>query len=147
MIGIILTGHGEFSIGLRSSAKMIIGKQSGLEAVPFLEGESSDELQKKLAATIEQMRAEYDGIVVLADLTGGTPFKEAATIANEDKNIKVIGGANLSMVLELAMLRMMENNLDKLIHQTLTSGKEAIQLFEHVNLEENNDPFDYDEGI
>ncbi|GEN55550.1 PTS mannose transporter subunit IIA [Halolactibacillus alkaliphilus] len=147
MIGIIITGHGEFSLGLRSSAKMIVGKQIGLEAVPFLEGESSSELQKKLTSKIAEMRDEYEGVIVLADLTGGTPYKESAVIANEYSNVKVIGGTNLSMVLELSMLRMMENDADKLTHQTLTSGKDAIQLFECVKIEDSNSSAEDSEGI
>ena len=41
MIGLILTGHGEFAIGVGHALEMIAGKQTAYKVVPFLESDCS----------------------------------------------------------------------------------------------------------
>ena len=37
MIGLILTGHGQFAVGVGQALEMIAGKQAAYRVVPFLE--------------------------------------------------------------------------------------------------------------
>ena len=44
MIGLILTGHGEYAIGVGHALEMIAGKQEAFKVVPFRESEPMDEI-------------------------------------------------------------------------------------------------------
>ena len=39
MIGLILTGHGQFAVGVGQALEMIAGKQAAYRVVPFLESD------------------------------------------------------------------------------------------------------------
>ena len=48
MIGLIVTGHGNFASGLTSSLKLIAGEPKNYVAVDFLESYSVDDLEREL---------------------------------------------------------------------------------------------------
>lgn len=47
MIGLIVTGHGNFATGLTSSLKLIAGEPKNYVAVDFLESYSVDDLERE----------------------------------------------------------------------------------------------------
>ena len=52
MIGLVLTGHGQFSVGVGQALEMIAGKQEAFKVVPFLENDTMDSLENKLRNSI-----------------------------------------------------------------------------------------------
>ena len=78
MTGIIITGHGHFPTGLLSAVSLVAGKPEKVEAVDFTEGMSSEELKGQLREAAG--RLDEKEILILADLTGGTPFNMAAAV-------------------------------------------------------------------
>ena len=91
MIGIVVTGHGLFAEGMHSSAKMIAGENENIKYVCFEDGMGLEELGEKLSAAYNEL-AGNDGIVVLSDLPGGSPFKTAVEVSmnHPDKQIVVL---------------------------------------------------------
>ena len=77
MIGLILTGHGEYAVGVGHALEMIAGKQEAFKVVPFRESEPMETLENNLRAAMEELQGSTEGIVVYADLLGGSPFKAA----------------------------------------------------------------------
>ncbi|AZP05587.1 PTS sugar transporter subunit IIA [Jeotgalibaca ciconiae] len=136
MIGILITGHGEFSLGINDALEMIAGKQEGVKFVPFFKNESTDMFESKLKDTVLAMKKEYKSVIVLADLVGGTPFKTAVTILEKEVDFRVIGGINLPLVIELSMLRSTTNDIEELLEQLLITSQEAISEFKQVNEKE-----------
>ena len=127
MIGIVLVGHGAFATALRSSVEMIAGKQPKMADVSFDLRDSDEDLEKKLRAAVSGLGA-VTGILFLADLVGGTPFRVSALISREWERTCVIGGANLSMILEVLPARdhlLLEQVKEKAIH----AGREGIKAF------------------
>ena len=93
MVGIIVTGHGNFATGVLSAAKLIAGTPEKLIGIDFTENDTVETLEEKIKKGIEELNTEE--ILVLADLAGGSPFKVSATIGvSSDKNIKVLSGTN-----------------------------------------------------
>lgn len=140
MLGIILTGHGHFASGIASAVELIAGKMENLVVVDFEPGDSSDVLEEKVAKAFEQLK-NYDSIVVLTDLMGGTPFKTAALLSLKHKNCKVLYGTNLPMILEFVLSVEATEDLEKLINNSLKIGKGQIDEFklspqEDVEIEE-----------
>lgn len=101
MLKAILTGHGEFSVGLRNALEMIAGPQENICAIPFYENEPLERFQESLEKTIQEISGEGSNLLILTDLFGGTPFNNAMLLSNGKENICVLAGTNLPMLLEL----------------------------------------------
>ena len=136
MIGIILCGHGEFASGMTSALKLIGG--AGLpayEVVDFIGTDTTDDLDEKLYQAIHHLEA-CEGILIFCDLIGGSPFKSASTYKITHKNIEVIAGVNLPMLIEINMLRTIVTNQEELIKSALDIGKNMITHYVYQRYEE-----------
>ncbi|NBK96877.1 MAG: PTS sugar transporter subunit IIA [Erysipelotrichia bacterium] len=129
MIGLIVTGHGNFATGLTSSVKLIGGEQKNYEAVDFLAEYSTDDLDRELRKAMDNLK-DCEGIIVMADLPGGSPFKTAVIAGQNYKNVQVIAGTNLPMICEIAMARTFVEDMDSLVNMALSTGKDQIVKFE-----------------
>ena len=143
MIGLIVTGHGHFATGLTSSLNLIAGEQQDYVAVDF-DGEGTEKITKDLQNALDKLK-NCEGIIVFSDLLGGCPFKTAVTLSQGMNNVKVIAGTNLSMLCEIALSRTMVNDLNALVSSALSVGKDGVQVFETVEV--NNGPEEGEAGI
>lgn len=128
MVGIIVTGHGKFGTGLMSSLELIAGAQENLIAIDFLEKDTTESLESRIEEAINKLGNE---VLVLSDLAGASPFRAAAGLSQtmEGKNIKVIAGTNLGMLLEVALCRDGMSSTE-LLEMAVNSGTTAIKIFE-----------------
>lgn len=128
MIGIIVVGHGNFASGLVSSLELISGEKEYIYTIDFDNAKSLDRLKSELTSAYSKFKI-YDGILVLSDLAGGTPFNEAVKLSFEmdEMSIKVIGGVNLPALLELTMSSY--EKIEDAVNIVLSSGKESIVEF------------------
>jgi len=126
MIGIVLSGHGEFASGLNSSIQLIAGKQKGFQVVNFSEGMSSEKLQELLQIAVETVDQDQ-GVVIFTDIPGGTPFNQSVLLSTKIENVSVISGTNLPALLDGSFSR--DLSLKDFIAKVLESGKEGLQQF------------------
>ena len=140
MIGLIVTGHGHFADGLHTSAQMIAGESEYIKYVNFEDGMSPEALGEKLSAAYTEF-ASCDGIVVLADLPGGSPFKTAVEVSmsHPDKKIEVLAGTNLPMIITASTMLSFESDPMALAEELLTTGKEFLVRFELAAREEEEE--------
>jgi PTS system N-acetylgalactosamine-specific IIA component len=131
MIGIVVTGHGLFAEGIQSSATMIAGANAHARYVCFKEGMSTEDLAADLNTAFAEM-SDCDGIVVLSDLPGGSPFRTAAecAFANPQQKIVVLSGINLPMVITALSMIEFEEDVDALANELVFEGKESVVRFE-----------------
>lgn len=80
-----------------------------------------------MKSAIIELQNTTEGIVVFADLLGGSPFKAAMLSATNFENVKVVVGTNLPMLIEIAMFREFSNDVQAVVTQSLNAGKEGIQ--------------------
>ena len=103
MIGIVLISHDDFCVGMLHAAEMICGDLGGQIVTVGLAKdapvETFDEALRRAVKTVDT----GDGIVILADLAGGTPFNRAAPLAGT--SVRLFGGVNLAFLLELLSAR------------------------------------------
>ena len=140
MIGLIVTGHGHFADGLHTSAKMIAGEHENVKYVNFEDGMSTETLAELLSAAYNEL-AHCDGIVVLSDLPGGSPFKTAVEVSmlHPDKKIEVLAGTNLPMIVTGVTMIDFEEDPTALAEELLTTGKEFLVRFELAAREEEEE--------
>ena len=131
MLGLLVTGHGHFATGLNSSLELIAGAQPNVALVDFEADHSVETLKENLTKALDSLK-EYDGVLVLSDLPGGSPFKTAVELKYErlDQPIEVISGTNLPLLVASAtMTSVFENPLD-LAEAMIPEGKDSIIRFE-----------------
>ena len=140
MIGLIVTGHGHFADGLHTSAQMIAGENEYIKYINFEDGMSPEALGEKISAAYTEF-ASCDGIVVLSDLPGGSPFKTAVEVAmsHPDKKIEVLAGTNLPMIVTGVTMIDFEEDPTALAEELLTTGKEFLVRFELAVREEEEE--------
>lgn len=126
MIGIILSGHGQFATGLYSSIKLIAGQQENFEAIDFEEGMSADVLSGKISDAIDKI-SSMDHIVILTDIPGGTPFNESAKLSATKENVTVLAGVSAPVLLDSCFKRSLP--VDQFIKEIVQSGKDAMKVF------------------
>ena len=130
MIGLIVTGHGNFATGLTSGLKLLAGDPEQYEAVDFEPEDSIDCLTEKLTAAVSRL-SSCDSIAVFADLTGGSPFNVACRMkmAGIGRPMEVAGGTSLPVVLQAYMGRMATEDVEMLVTEALDGGKGQMVRF------------------
>ena len=143
MIGLVVTGHGLFAEGMHSSARMIAGENDHIKYVCFEDGMGLEQLAEKLNAAYNEL-SDCDGIVVLSDLPGGSPFKTAVEVSmsHPDKKIEVLAGTNLPMIVTAATMIEFEEDPKALADELITTGQECIVRFELAVREEEEEDED-----
>jgi mannose PTS system EIIA component len=107
MIGVVVVTHGQLAAELLNAAEMIVGDQPQFAAVSIGWHEGVDQAREEIARAIERVREKISGdgqtpgVIVLADMFGGTPANLAVTFL-ETNRVEVITGVNLAMLIKLA---------------------------------------------
>lgn len=140
MVGIVITGHAHFATGLGSSLKLVTGITENVALVDFEEDHSTDTLKANLHKAMDSL-SECDGILVLADLAGGSPFNNAVVCKAErsEQKIEVVAGTNLSMVIEGASMMDSFDDPLELAETVIPTGKDYIVRFELVEHQDGTD--------
>ncbi|MGG7059130.1 PTS galactosamine/N-acetylgalactosamine transporter subunit IIA [Clostridium nigeriense] len=132
MIGLIISGHGNFASGLHTSLKLIAGEHSNIEYVDFEETDSTETLKEKYYNSLKNLN-NCESILALSDLAGGSPFKTLVEVKTEiEKPMEVIGGTNLPMLLEISMTKDIIEDLSSLSESAIEVGKSGVVKFEFI---------------
>ena len=147
MIGIVITGHGNFATGLTSSVKLIAGMPEKYIPVDFVQENSTDDLTKHLKDAFEKLSDCEGGILVFTDLMGGSPFKMSVelSVSLQDKyKIRVVSGTNLGMLIEANMSRGFMEDVDSLADMAIETGKQQLIKYTYTERTQEEAP---DNGI
>src|SRR4030095_6466946 len=97
--GVIVT-HGHLAGELLAAAEMIIGPISFITAVSIGWHDDVDAARDEVQRAITRVSQGAGGLL-LTDMFGGTPTNIASMFL-DDKNVEVVTGVNLPMVIKLA---------------------------------------------
>ncbi|MFO0598731.1 MAG: PTS sugar transporter subunit IIA [Myxococcaceae bacterium] len=124
MIGIVVASHGRLGEEVLVTARDIVGELPAMTSCSVAPGVSAEALRD----TIRQAVARVDsgeGVVVLADLVGGSPCTQSLTLCQQAR-LEVVTGFNLPMVLKANSLRKSCASLADLARELAASGQRAI---------------------
>ncbi|MGL4654800.1 MAG: PTS sugar transporter subunit IIA [Sarcina sp.] len=127
MYKLLLVSHGELCKGILNAGKMILGDVEDIEYVSLTD-EGVDTFEKRLKEKLENIRTECKDILVLADLFGGTPFNKSFAESVVDKNIKIVTGLNLPMLIESSINS--GGSLEDGYNAALTAGQQGVRTAE-----------------
>jgi mannose PTS system EIIA component len=117
MVGLVVATHGRLAAELVATAEQIAGAMPAVATVSLEPGASPQEIREKVRSAVGAVD-QGDGVIVMADLFGGTPCKESLMLCQAGK-LEVLAGINLPMLLKANSLRSEAMPLADLAH-TLT---------------------------
>jgi PTS system mannose-specific IIA component len=131
LIGLVLVSHGPLAAGLRQAAEMIMGPQEALAVLGLEPAQDMD----KYRADLERLIREVDqgeGVLVLADLFGGSPANTAAYVLAP--KVDVVCGCNLPMLIE-ALGSRLDGDLQSVTKAALAAAHDgAVRLAEMLGI-------------
>ena len=137
---VIATSHASLASGVYSAVKMIAGEFENLKIQEFKENDNLDEFDEKLKENYKSLK-DYDNVIVLADLAGGTPFNRAVMALGDLPNVRVIAGLNFACLYQALNS---SGNLDDSVEEIINIGKESVIQYKNENeIEDDN----FEDGI
>ena len=144
MIGLIITGHGHFASGMRSSMELVTGEAENARFVEFLVEDTPESLAEKFDEALKGLE-NCDGLLFLCDLAGGTPYKTAVEygMMRLSMPVEVVGGMSLPMLLEGSISAAEYTSPLALAEELMECGKDSVERFQlsapAVPVEEDED--------
>lgn len=133
---IIVCTHGNTAMEMLKTVEMIMGKQENILPTYFVPGENTADLIRKYHMLIEQLDCT-NGVLIMVDLLGGSPFNAASQIALQNDKIEVITGVNIPMLLETLVSRN-SKTLQQLLETSITAGKNGISQLNKNSIEKDD---------
>ena len=127
MVGILVVSHGNLAQAILECVDMLVGIPEQFAAVGIQNGEDPDNFYKQLQKKAQQIDTG-DGIIALVDLYGGTPNNNTVRLSME-RNIRIITGVNLPMVMAAAVEREDTTTMTELVNLLLKTGSSEIMEF------------------
>lgn len=138
MKGIVIVSHGQMAPGMKDSLTMFFGNDiPQLETLSLTLDMGADEFGSALKEKIAAVDSG-DGVVVFADVLGGTPFNQSAMLLND--NVDLIAGVNLGMLMEYLGTRQFSDfNAEELVEKGKNAVVDAKALFNADSGEDDDD--------
>ncbi len=124
MVGLVVAAHGRLAEELVSTAEQIVGELPAVATCNIEPGTSVEDLRAQMKQAIARVDAG-SGVIILADLFGGTPCKESLMMCQR-MNVEVLAGVNLPMLLKANSLRSEQLSLPEMANQLASHGQRNI---------------------
>jgi mannose/fructose-specific phosphotransferase system component IIA len=98
----IIIGHGNFAEAMLRTAEQIVGEQDEVEVISN-KGLSCDSMTDTIHNILSE--GEIDRTIIFLDLPGGSCTISCYQLLKGEKQLNIISGVNLPMLIEFFMLR------------------------------------------
>ena len=125
MIGMVLVTHGALAIEFKSALEHVVGPQEFVETVAI---GPDDDMEKRREDILHCVDAadQGRGVVILTDMFGGTPSNLAISVM-QNREVEVIAGVNLPMLVKLARVRA-DLDIKTAVSQAAEAGRKYINV-------------------
>ncbi|ADL07337.1 PTS sugar transporter subunit IIA [Thermosediminibacter oceani] len=130
MVGIVMVSHCNLAPELHKTLETVMGVQQNLESVGLHPGESKENFKLRVAEAVSRVNSG-NGVLILADLFGGTPCNACFELmGSEFKNAKidVITGLNLPMAVQ-ACRESCAKNLKELVDIVKKAARDSVMSY------------------
>jgi PTS system mannose-specific IIA component len=124
MVGLVIAAHGHLAKELVVTAEQIVGTLASTATCSIEPGASPEVIREEMRKAVAAVDTG-DGVLVLADLFGGTPCNLGLTLTRE-RPLEVLTGVNLPMVLKANSLRAEALSLPELAAALARYGQKNI---------------------
>lgn len=130
MIGVIIATHGNLARELLQTAESIVGPQEGIDLLSIDFEDDVDAIFSKYEKALRDIDAG-NGVLILTDMFGGTPSNISLSYLN-NKNVEVLTGVNLPMVIRVLVERSKATSSYQLASQAREEGISGIVLASEI---------------
>jgi PTS system mannose-specific IIA component len=123
MIGILLVTHGRLAVEFRAALEHVVGPQVQIATIAIA---PDDDMELRRREILDSGQ----GVAVLTDMFGGTPSNLAISAMN-GREVEVIAGINLPMLIKLASVRC-ERQLADAVLCAKDAGRKYINVASEV---------------
>lgn len=125
MIGLVLVTHGALADEFKLALEHVVGPQDYCETIAIGPEDNAESRREDILAAID--RADTgDGVIILTDMFGGTPSNLAISVM-QNRNVEVIAGVNLPMLVKLGRIRG-EMNIRDAVAMAQEAGRKYITV-------------------
>jgi len=125
MIGALVVTHGHLGQELVAAAEMIVGEISHIRAVSIGWHDDVNDARKDIERRLTEVESG-SGVLILADMFGGTPSNIALSF-HEPGKVDVLTGVNLPMIIKIAGQKEAET-LESLARIVRDQGRSSIAM-------------------
>ena len=140
-LGVILMSHGEFAKAALESAGMIVGETENARALALTADKSAEALEKEFTEVYKELSQQYDTILCLCDIYGGTPFNVLSRCLVRGMDREAYTGLSLPLLIEVLLISEIER--EELNGRLLEIQGQVLKKLE-VRLTETDEPELYD---
>ncbi|UJQ93326.1 PTS sugar transporter subunit IIA [Mariluticola halotolerans] len=129
MIGMVLVTHGRLADEFRAALEHVVGPQEQCKTVAIGPDDDMEERRNDIIKAVEAVD-DGKGVVILTDMFGGTPSNLAISVMQK-REVEVIAGVNLPMLVKLARVRG-EMSLRDAVRDAQDAGRKYINVANDV---------------
>ena len=122
MIGVVVATHGNLAQELIRTAEAVVGKLAQVSPISVVA--SAPDMRHEIEEAIRGVD-QGDGVLLLTDLLGGSPTNLCLSFLTE-RQVEVVTGVNLPMLLKLGGLRASGKPIAQVAHDLAEAGQKAI---------------------
>lgn len=126
----LLVTHGDMGIETVKSLELLMGEQKNVTGLGLHQGESVDDLKNKVLEVLDNNNDQYDETIILVDLLGGSPSNIALRSLANYRDLKIITGLNLPVLINLINFTDTEDDTNKLIKDSIEVGQNGMKLID-----------------
>lgn len=124
-VAAVLVTHGQVATELLAAAETIVGALTFAASVSIGWHDDTDAARREIESAIARV-SQGGGVLLLTDMFGGTPTNIAAMFL-DDKNIEVVTGVNLPMLIKFASADA-SDPLTDVARRVRDGGRDGIHL-------------------
>ncbi len=126
MVGLVVASHGRLAEELISTARQIVGELQHVAACSVDTSASLEDIKIQLRNAVKAVD-DGDGVIVFADLIGGSPCTQSLSLCRQNR-MEVLTGVNLPMLLKANSLRgvLPAPSLEVMAHELAQYGQKNI---------------------
>ena len=125
MFGMVLVTHGALAIEFKSALEHVVGPQDFVETVAIGPDDDMEKRRNDILACVDAAD-QGAGVVILTDMFGGTPSNLAISVM-QNRDVEVIAGVNLPMLVKLARVRA-DADIKTAVTQAAEAGRKYINV-------------------
>jgi len=126
MIGLLIVTHCDLGKELLNAAEFIVGRMDAADSVSITQALDSEEIMRVIEKKLSLLN-KGEGVLILADMFGGTPSNISLSFLNKEEKVEVLTGVNLPMVIAIAQNRS-NLGLAELAEKAQEAGRMSISL-------------------
>jgi len=124
MVTTLIVTHGGLAEELLAAAETIVGSLHSFRIVTLDWSDSFDEALRKIREVLDTLDGDQ-GVLILTDMYGGTPYNVAASLV-EPGRVEVVTGVNLPMVVRLGCPDTQDKSVAELATWIQTKARNSI---------------------